>query len=242
MMTLSQPAFGQCYPDRHSTNFFDGWISCEVAENPNPDRGKGHFIMYDFGKVFSLGEMQIWNTNDPAHLDWGMKDVAIDYSTDSVTWEHAGDFTFSQASGLSIYEGEEGPDLGGIEARFLLITGISNYGGTCYGLSEIKIEGTEVVVTDVEDVTSFECIDVGIYPNPFADKITLSISPACEGDLKYAIFDGLGKEIVSEKISIYSGTERSFSFGSNIPSGSYILQLEFGGQTIQKSIIKVNRT
>src|SRR5688500_15811128 len=100
-MTLSQVAVGQCYPDRHSTNFFDGWISCDVAENPNHERGKGHFIMYDFGKVFSLGEMQIWNTNDPNHLDWGMKDVAIDYSPDSITWHHAGDFTFSQASGSS---------------------------------------------------------------------------------------------------------------------------------------------
>ena len=171
-MTLSHIAFGQCYPDRHSTNFFDGWISCEVAENPNPERGKGHFIMYDFGKVFSLGAMQIWNTNDPAHLDWGMKDVAIDYSIDSITWHHAGDFTFAQGSGLSIYEGEQGPDLEGIEARYLIITGLSNYGGSCYGLSEIKIEGTEVIISDVDDLASFDCIDVSLYPNPFTDRIT----------------------------------------------------------------------
>ena len=68
---FSQLVNAQCFPDRHSTNFYDGWVSCETAVNPNPLRPVSHFIMYDFGKIFKLGQMQIWNTNDPAHLDWG---------------------------------------------------------------------------------------------------------------------------------------------------------------------------
>jgi hypothetical protein len=135
---IQQSGLAQCYPDRHSTNFFDGWISCEPAMSPNILRGPGHFIMYDFGKVYALGQVRIWNTNDPAHLDWGMKDVVIDYSMDGVHWVEAGQFTFPQASGLSTYEGAEGPNLDDAQARYLLITALSNYGGTCYGFSEIK--------------------------------------------------------------------------------------------------------
>ncbi|MFZ1676528.1 MAG: hypothetical protein WAT91_04595, partial [Saprospiraceae bacterium] len=98
----------QCFPNRHNTNFFDGWISCEAAPSPNPLRPVSHFIMYDFGKIYKLGQMEIWNTNDPAHLDWGMRDVAIDYSIDGETWTTAGTYTFQQASGLSTYEGGPG--------------------------------------------------------------------------------------------------------------------------------------
>jgi hypothetical protein len=83
---VQQLGIAQCYPNRHSTNFFDGWVSCETAVNPNPARGKGHFIMYDYGKRYALGQMKIWNSNDPSHLDWGMQEVVIDYSVDGETW------------------------------------------------------------------------------------------------------------------------------------------------------------
>ncbi|MBL0007782.1 MAG: hypothetical protein IPP25_11575 [Saprospiraceae bacterium] len=73
LVGLSQMVFSQCFPNRHSTNFYDGWVSCEAAPSPNPARPVSHFIMYDFGKVYKLGQMTIWNSNDPAHLDWGMR-------------------------------------------------------------------------------------------------------------------------------------------------------------------------
>ena len=101
LVGFSQMAFSQCFPNRHSTNFFDGWVSCEPAQSPNPARPVSHFIMYDFGKVFKLGQMTFWNSNDPAHLDWGMRDVAIDYSTDGETWLATGDYTFSTDESLS---------------------------------------------------------------------------------------------------------------------------------------------
>lgn len=39
--------FSQAYPDRHSTNLTDGWLSCNATTNPNPVRGGGHWIMYN---------------------------------------------------------------------------------------------------------------------------------------------------------------------------------------------------
>jgi hypothetical protein len=232
----------QCFPNRHSTNFFDGWISCETSENPNVVRGKGHFIMYDYGKVYKLGQMEIWNTNDPAHLDWGMRDVVIDYSLDGVSWAEAGQYTFPQADGLSTYEGAPGPHLNNIEAQYLLITGINNYGGECYGLSEIKISAEEVIISDVEKVTELECVSVSVYPNPFADKMTLTLSPGCSGDLRYILYDGLGKMVLSQTANLINGQNKSIDVGQDLPAGAYNLYLEYGGKSTQRSVVKVNRT
>jgi hypothetical protein len=235
-------AVSQCYPDRHSTNYFDGWISCEPATSPNPARPVSHFILYDFGKVYKLGQMTIWNTNDPSHLDWGMKDVAIDYSTDGENWYTAGDFTFPQASGLSTYEGEEGPYLGDIEGRYLLITGLTNYGGECFGLSEMRVTGEEVIISDVEDVATLDCVDVTIYPNPFVDQMTLALSSGCTGDLRIILYDGKGQMLSSEKANLVNGQQKSIEIGRDLPAGAYSLYLEYGGKSIQRSIIKMNRT
>jgi hypothetical protein len=243
LVGLSQMAFSQCYPNRHSTNFYDGWVSCEAAPSPNPARPVSHFIMYDFGKVFKLGQMTIWNSNDPAHLDWGMRDVAIDYSTDGVTWLAAGDFTFSQASGLSTYEGEEGPFLNEIEAQYLLITAINNYGGSCFGLSEMKVAGEEVeIISDVEDVANLECVNVALYPNPFAEKMTMVLTPGCSGDLHVTVYDAAGRMISNETTSLITGQEKSMELGKDLPSGSYRLNLEYGGQSVQRTLIKMNRS
>lgn len=239
---LQQFAFAQCYPDRHSTNFFDGWISCEPAPSPNPARPVSHFILYDFVKVYKLGQMTIWNTNDPSHLDWGMQDVAIDYSTDGENWYTAGDFTFPQASGLSTYEGEEGPYLGDIEARYLLITALTNYGGECYGLSEMRVTGEEVIISDVEDVATLECVDVKIYPNPFAEEMTLELSSGCSGDMRIIVYDSKGQMISGEKANLVNGQQKSIQIGRDLPAGAYSLYIEYGGKSIQRSIIKMNRT
>ncbi len=235
-------AIAQCDMDRHSTNFFDGWISCEAAASPNPLRPESHFILYDFGSTYKLGQTQIWNTNDPAHLDWGMRDVAIDYSLDGQTWTHAGDFIFEQGTGSPRYEGFEGPDLNDIEARYLLITALSNYGGDCYGMSEIKIQAEEVIISNVEDLVDLLCVDVSLFPNPFTDQITVTLGAECTGDLHYVLYDASGKIVLTANRSLISGQRSSFEIGRHLPSGAYRLRIEYGGQSIHRNLIKINRT
>ena len=239
---MQTAAFSQCFPDRHSTNYFDGWISCEATISPNPERPVSHFILYDFVKTYALGQMTIWNSNDPSHLDYGMREVAIDYSIDGQTWQHAGDFTLPQASGLSTYEGAEGPNLNEIEARYLLITALTNYGGECYGLSEMNVAGEEVIISDVEDVKNLDCVETTIYPNPFAEQMNLVLSPGCSGDLRIMIYDGKGQMIYTEKTTLVSGQQKSLSLGRDLAPGAYNVSLEFGGKSVQRKIVKMNRS
>ena len=198
--------------------------------------------MYDYGKVFALGQVEIWNTNDPSHLDWGMRDVAIDYSLDGINWVEAGEFTFTQGTGLSTYEGAQGPHLNDIEARYLLITGLTNYGGDCYGLSEIKISAEEVIISDVEQVEDLSCIAVTLYPNPFADKLTFTLEPGCSGDVTYRLYDASGKIVHNASTNVINGQNKSIDIDQELPAGTYSLYLSYDGQAVQRTVVKISRT
>lgn len=151
----------QCYPDRHNTNWFDGWISCETAPNPNDAYGDSHWILYDFKESYELGQVHVWNTNDPSNLDYGMQEVSIDYSVDGMEWIHMGNFFFDIGTGKSIYEGFEGPDFEGAVARYVLLTGLSNYGGACYGLSELRFAVQEFTVQTTDPKFLVDCAVTG---------------------------------------------------------------------------------
>ena len=138
----------QCDTLRHNNTWFDGWISCEASANPNAARGDGHWIQYDFGQQYSLFDLRVWNMNAPDLLDYGMQNVVIDISSDGVTWTEYGQYVFTQAPGDSRYEGDEVMSFDSTIAQHVLITAIDNYGGTCYGLSEIRIRAQDLCPED----------------------------------------------------------------------------------------------
>jgi len=161
-------AFSQCYPDRHSTNANDGWISCTKTSNPR-NNSSTHWILYNLGQTKNLYKSTFWNSNHPNHLAWGVKNVRFDYSTDSINWKYLTTYEFAKAPGHSLYEGEPGPSFNGAAAKFVLITPLSNYGAVCYGFSEIRI-------------------DTGSAP---ANALSLNISPCVNSGVIYNINSGI---------------------------------------------------
>lgn len=139
LFAFAKMSIGQCNMDRHNTNAFDGWVSCTMAPNPNAANGNSHWILYDLGENKNLYTSQFWNINHPSHLDWGIRTIRVEHSLDNANWTSLGDFTFPQAPGQSIYEGFEGPDFEAVTARYILLTAINNYGGSCSGFGELKI-------------------------------------------------------------------------------------------------------
>lgn len=136
----------QMYPDRHNTNWFDGWISCTTSVSPNATRGDIHWVMYDLGYDYPLGEINLWNCNIPDSTDMGLQNIIIDYSKDGLEWEELGNYTLTKSLGSSIYQGEEVGTFNGQTARFILINGMTNYGGDCYSFSEFRVNVVEAVV------------------------------------------------------------------------------------------------
>ena len=172
--------------DEHSNEALDAWVSCIKKMSPNTVRGLSHWIQYDFGTSLLVKESHIWNYNAVGDLGKGFKSVAIDYSEDGNTWQQLGIYTWAQATGVKGYTGFSGPNFGGIKARYILITGLSNWDtGDCSGFSKIVFttnnclqlgqscdDGKSHTIADKYDDT---CTCVGrIAPENLCQELTLS--------------------------------------------------------------------
>lgn len=199
---LLNSSFGQCYDDRHNTSWFDGWISCEKSDNPNAIREKSHWILYDFGQVYALHELKVWNVNDPDLLDFGAQNVAIDYSLDGVNWINFKETTFPKAPGISTYEGDIVTNFEGLKARFILVTVLDNYGGECAGFSEFR-----VAVDSTKDENEDICIIAESYPNPFQQEFSVFLKKKCLGDAFVAVEDATGRTVYQEQLILLNETK-----------------------------------
>ena len=142
-------AVGQCYVDRHNTSKNTGWTSCTASAPPHGVGGDTYWLSYDFGHVYSLYQLHYWNHNHPDELTNGLQEVTIFLSTDGSQYTEWGTTTFNMADGGGFYEGEDGPNLNGEDARYMLIVASSNYGGSCYSLAEIRIGLEEITAPEL---------------------------------------------------------------------------------------------
>jgi len=182
--------------------------------------------------------MTLWNYNDPENLDRGIQEFVLDYSLDGVTWEEWGTFTLDRAEGSGFYEGVNGPNLGGLNAKELIITGLSNYGGTCYALSEMKVE----VLEFISNVNELEEFDLSISPNPATEYLNLEVNVEnIEGDLKYTIVDLKGRRMINGSIPA-NGDRLTHKINiQDLNPGQYFLELGNAKASSAKAFIKINR-
>lgn len=232
-----QTSNAQCFKDRHSTNWYDGWVSCKPSPNPISSYGETHWILYDLGYNYILNDTKIWNANEPKHLDYGINEYTIDYSLDGIVWENLGKFNIEKASGLSTYEGVEGPNFNATKARYVLITPSSNYGGDCMAMSEIKMAITDPFIV-VEESEGF---NASISPNPFQNEINLRIV-ALEQNLKvdYTLYDIMGRTITNNTISLIEN-EQNYQLPintNNLSTGIYILKINQNGKEKTFKLVK----
>jgi hypothetical protein len=235
---FSFAANGQCFMDQHSTTWYDGWISCKKKASPNPSRTDGHWILYNLGHTYALGESYWWNNNEKDALQNGVKKMAVDVSDDGLVWTTLTEFELPMASGKPTYEGAEGPDLQGIEAKYMLLTAIENYGGSCYSFGEMKISVD--YISSTKDVSNLAyCLDVKAYPNPFTVSTQIAINTNCGQDVTVKIHDAFGRQIGNEYHTSNNG-EESFTFqGDNLPAGIYFITAQGDKQQFRQKLIKV---
>ena len=233
MLSIGSVTFGQYHADRHNTSYDKGWISCSTKTSPNNQRGESHWIMYDFSQIYQLGESTIWNANVSDNTNVGVKSIAIDYSMDGITWTEYGTYEVPQADASNFYIGSEGPDLTGLETRYILITALSNYGGSCSGFSEIRFS-TSGVVSDVTNIDELEG-EILITPNPMAHRGMLTIIDVEPANYILQVTDMSGKVIRRERINV-SGKRFEVELDmSNAVRGVYALTISNGEKLKSKS-------
>ena len=214
-----QSLSAQAYPDRHNTSWNDAWISCETASSPNVKREPGHWIMYDLGDQYALHSSTIWNNNVPGKTNTGLQEVIIDVSDDGTEWMELGTFILTQGPASAFYQGDEGPEFGGVVARYVLISAVSNYGGDCFSLSEVKIEAA--ITTTTSFFENELDIELKMAPNPTSDFVTIELSEMPSGVVKYNLTSAVGKLFMSGEL----GSKTKTLNVSELPSGMYTLTI-----------------
>jgi hypothetical protein len=120
--------------DLHSEIGSTMWLS--AAAGPQPS-----WIQYAFDRLYRLDSMWVWNYNAQFEdvLGLGIKDALVEYSADGLTWTTLGTFTFPWAPGAPGHAHDAEVSFGGVGAKFVKITAVSNWGGGARsGLSEVR--------------------------------------------------------------------------------------------------------
>jgi len=132
--------------DLHSTLNSDMWVGM-------PTGGDSPYIQYEFGRVYKLHELQVWNYNVQFELllGFGFKDVTIEYSEDGANWTVLKAVQFAQATARANYAANTIVDLEGVGAKYVRLTANSAYGFTGQvGLSEVRFLYTPVQAREPE--------------------------------------------------------------------------------------------
>jgi hypothetical protein len=112
------------------------WLSSEGGEQPT-------WIKFEFDRLHKLYEMWVWNSNDSLEraIGLGFKEVKIEYSVDGADFTTLGTtHVFEQAPGTADYAHNTTIDMGGVAAKFVRLTAISNFKSILeqFGLSEVR--------------------------------------------------------------------------------------------------------
>ena len=237
---ISVSIYSQCFPERHSTNWFDAWISCKKKPNPNKSLPSSHWILYEFDALYKIHEFKIWNVNDPSHLDWGSAEVLIDYSEDSITWNSAGKFDLTKGPGKNDYEGMDWKAIGIPKAKYVLITSLKNFVGDCHGFAEIRFSAEKLKInTSTNNETLDENINFSVSPNPFTRIVLLDGNSNINGKYHITIYNMLGSVAYSEEYHI-----RNFSIVHKLDlgfleKGAYMIEFQKNGVATRKKLIKL---
>lgn len=215
-----------CNTTEHSSNLQDSWLSCSTNTNPNPDHPNTHWILYDLGYTYAIGGTYFWNYNENGFTEAGMRNVIIDYSLDGKTWVQAANFQLPEANGSSDYLGSDGPNLGGVQARYILVTATDNWGAACTGLSEIRLD---LETISMANEVARPAMKFDIYPNP----ATNSIRFYSEQELKeLIIINSNGQEL--QRLPFQSIIDVS-----QLPSGIYYVKgVSQNNELLSQKIVK----
>lgn len=149
---------GQCTD--HGNYWNQSWTSCTLSDNPNPERGQTHWILYEFHEQQYIDSTWIWNANREGESGLGVREVIFDYSLDGNTWIKLGQYEFPMADESPEYSGFQGPNFEGEALKYILITVLSTHlEGDCASIAEVQF--------NIDDSACYGIVDAcGICDGP----------------------------------------------------------------------------
>ena len=222
----------QCFDDGHSPFKEQGWLSCNTSVGPIPERGDAHWILYDFGHVYTLDSLYFWNHNVWGETGMGVRSILIDYSTDKENWTTVGPIEIQKAPGSWKYTGTHGPTLNNIDAQYALVTVLSTWeeDASCAGIAEIRFGVNQSVnVEEVEAELAWT-----LSPNPATDRISIQLPEAEIKSLK--MFDSMGRLVKQ----LSTSNDRVEVLLDELNEGIYFVSISTEREVMTRSFVKVN--
>lgn len=105
------------------------WVSDTGDLNP--------VLVFDLGASYNLQTARVWNYNEGCCTAFGARAVEVSASLDNVNWSILGTNTFAQAGGGTA-EPAQNFSTPAANVRYVRFRLLTNYGGTLFGLSEIR--------------------------------------------------------------------------------------------------------
>lgn len=112
-----------------------------------------------------------------------------------------------------------------------------------YRLKQVDFDGT-IDYSDVRQVEFNEGISeplqvTSVYPNPFADFITIEFQSPKDGDAQLQLFNSSGVLLQTQTQMVYKGTQNAkFSDLSSLETGAYVLVVSMGEERVTKTLLK----
>jgi hypothetical protein len=211
---------GQCHGNVENTM----WLSSKTGPQPT-------WIQFKFDGVYKIEEMRVWNYNVlfETVLGLGMKDVAIEYSADGVTWTALGDAQFPRASGTTLCEPSATIDFGGVAVRSVRLTPKSNWGGLVkqYGLSEVQFFYTPVHASNPNPAAA----ETGVNPDTL-----LQWRPGREAASHQVYFGDDQQAVASGAVAAKTTSETVFDPGSLLLAKVYYWRVDEVNQAASPSL------
>ncbi len=231
-----EEAKSQCINNGSDQFWSENWISCDSLSNPTNPGVSNFWILYDLSQIYLIDSLHLYNLNTADTLN-GVRDFELHSSFDGITWDSQGAYTCPMASNTAGYSGTNITLQHSFQARYVVLTALSNYGGDCYGLSEV-ILGVDTVSCRL--FTPSLSIEYNLCSEQFnlaVDNLdsfssvqfkwsngaeTSSIQSSDEGVYHVIASDPSCTQIIETDVSKPAIRESGWASGEIIPDGSFL--------------------
>lgn len=230
LFALTQCVHAQCSTDQHSNHPEDSWQSCSASLLPDGSAETAHWILYDLGVDYYITNLHYWNYNVYGSTENGFQNVEIRVSEDYNTWSTVGTFSLEQAMANNQYLGET-LAVDGFSARYVLLIAHSNYGGDCYGISEVRFDlGDEPEPTGLDSAAAANGIN--LFPNPSNGNFRVDLREYNGTELN--VMDVYGRVLLTKDVNESDFVNVNLKGQS---SGAYFVQLIDGNSVRTEKVL-----
>lgn len=209
----------------------------DIAHKKNSDNTSTFYVLTSQNYLGAV------KTNVPLPVSLTSFDAALVRGQSTLTWETASE---NNNKGFQVLRSTDGKDFAKIDfvaskaqngnsasaLSYSYVDRTAKAGINYYKLNQVDLDGkSELFEKAVSVNVSLSGADVVVFPNPATSYVSVNAGSADYKDVKYELFDAVGKKVMSEKAK---AEQQDISL-SKLPASVYYLKISKAGE-VQKTV------